>query len=126
METLWQPGPRHMPRVQMSHEQQWGGSSPPVLAVSTAARSRGVYGIERDDVDHIRGTFPVVNRKDGAKYGEERTRRLILERFDPLATAAATGLPYQTVLEPSPADASVAHPKCTRPDWAKPPAGHRG
>lgn len=81
-----------------------------------------LYGIERDDVDYILGTFPIVNRKDVAKYGEERTRRLILERYDALAAATASGEPYETVLDPPPADPAVAHPESTRPDWAKPPA----
>jgi hypothetical protein len=81
-----------------------------------------LYGIERDDVDYILGTFPIVNRKDAAKYGEERTRRLILERYDALAAATASGVRYETVLDPPPADPAVAHPESTRPDWAKPPA----
>jgi hypothetical protein len=81
-----------------------------------------LYGIERDDVDYILGTFPIVNRKDVAKYGEERTRRLILERYDALAAATASGVPYETVLDPPPADPTVAHPESMRPDWAKPPA----
>jgi hypothetical protein len=85
-----------------------------------------LYGIERDDVDYILGTFPIVNRKDREKYGEERTRRLILERYDALAEATASGVPYQTVLDPPPADPSVAHPESTRPDWAMPPASARG
>lgn len=80
-----------------------------------------LYGIGRGDVDYILGTFPIVNRKDVAKYGEERTRRLILERYDALAVATATGVPYETVLDPPPADPAVAHPESTRPDWAKPP-----
>ena len=53
-----------------------------------------VYGIDRDDVDYILDTFPIVRRKDEAKFGEYRTKRLILEAYDRLAavereTAAA-------------------------------------
>jgi len=33
--------------------------------------------------------------------------------------AARTGKPYQTRLDPPPADPRVAHPASTRPDWAK-------
>lgn len=84
-----------------------------------------LYGIEQDDVDYILGTFPIVNRKDVAKHGEERTRRLILERYDALAAATASGIAYQTVLDPPPADPAVAHPESSRPDWAKPPAKAR-
>ena len=39
-----------------------------------------LYGIEdRDDVDFVLGTFPVVNKNDLSQFGEERTRRLVLE-----------------------------------------------
>lgn len=77
-----------------------------------------IYGIERDDVDYIMDTFPIVRRKDEAAHGEYRTKRLILERYDAIAEAAASGTEYQTVLNPPPADPSCAHPESTRPDWA--------
>lgn len=53
-----------------------------------------LYGIERDDVDYIMETFPIVKRKDIAEYGEYRTKRLILEIYDAMAEAEATGIPY--------------------------------
>jgi len=77
-----------------------------------------LYGINRDDTDYIMGTFPIVRRKDEAAYGEYRTKRLILERYDAMAVCIATGTEYQTVLEPPPAHPSLAHPESTRPDWA--------
>jgi len=78
-----------------------------------------LYGIERDDVDYIMDTFPIVRRKDEAAHGEYRTKRLILERYDALAEAAANGTEYQTILDPPPADPRCAHPESTRPDWAR-------
>lgn len=63
-------------------------------------------------------SFPIVNRKDVAHYGEERTRRPILERYDALAEATATRKPYQTILDPPPAHRSHPHSEPTRPDWA--------
>jgi hypothetical protein len=36
----------------------------------------------RDAVDTIMNTFPIVRRKDEARYGEYRTKRVILEIFD--------------------------------------------
>ena len=77
-----------------------------------------IYGIERHDVDHIMETFPIVKRKNEAVHGEYRTKRLILERYDALAEAAASGTAYETVLNPPPADPSCAHPESTRPEWA--------
>jgi hypothetical protein len=46
-----------------------------------------MYGIDRDDVDYILDTFPIVRRKDEAKFGEYRTKRLILEAYDRLGAA---------------------------------------
>ena len=69
-----------------------------------------LYGIAREDVDYILDTFPIVRRKDEAAYGEYRTKRVILEIYDALAEAERTGVPYQTRLNPPPADPRVAHP----------------
>ena len=68
-----------------------------------------LYEIERDDVDYIMETFPIVKRKD-EKCGEFRTKRVILEIFDAMAEAIRSGAPYQTRLDPPPADPRVAHP----------------
>jgi len=68
-----------------------------------------LYGIERDDVDYIMETFPIVKRKDEAAHGEYRTKRVILEIYDAMAEATRTGVPYQTLLDPPPADPRVAH-----------------
>ena len=48
-----------------------------------------LYGLDRDDVDYIMDTFPIVRRKDEAAHGEYRTKRLILERYDAMAEAEA-------------------------------------
>ena len=77
-----------------------------------------LYGIAREDVEYIMGTFPIVQRKDVAAYGEYRTRRLILEIYDALQRAQEAGQPYQTPLDPPPADPRVAHGWETRPAWA--------
>ncbi|MFW0786138.1 DNA methyltransferase [Gordonia sp. CPCC 206044] len=55
-----------------------------------------LYGIERYDVDYIMNTFPIVKRKDEAEFGEYRTKRLILEIYDAMTEAEATGRPYQS------------------------------
>lgn len=69
-----------------------------------------LYGIERDDVDYIMETFPIVKRKDGKQYGNYRTKQVILEMYDEMKRAMETGEPYQTWLNPPPADSAVAHP----------------
>ena len=49
-----------------------------------------LYGITRDDLDYILGTFPIVKRKDEKKYGTFRTRDHVLEYYDK----------YQGTIEP--------------------------
>jgi hypothetical protein len=55
-----------------------------------------LYGVERDDVDYIMETFPIVKRKDIAAHGQYRTKRMILEVYDAMAEAEATGVPYES------------------------------
>jgi hypothetical protein len=69
-----------------------------------------LYGISRDDADHILDTFPIVRKNDEKAYGEYRTKRVILEIYDAMAEASRTGRSYQTRLDPPPADPRVAHP----------------
>jgi hypothetical protein len=97
---------------------QWAPARRELLTAELDAAFFHLYGIERDDVDYIMDTFPIVRRKDEATHGEYRTKRLILERYDALAEASANGTEYQTVLDPPPAHPSCAHPESTRPEWA--------
>ena len=70
-----------------------------------------LFPTARDDTAYILDTFPIVRRKDEAKYhGEYKTKTTILEIYDALAESTRTGQPYQTRLDPPPADSRVAHP----------------
>ena len=62
-------------------------------------------------------TFPIVKGKDVKAYGDYRTKLVILDLYDRMQQAIDTGEPYQTVLDPPPADPSLAHPEDTRPGW---------
>jgi len=68
-----------------------------------------MYRINREDVDYIMETFPIVKRKDEKKYGEYRTKREILECYDAMAESMKTGRPYQTILDLLPADPGGGH-----------------
>ena len=78
-----------------------------------------LYGIARADVNYIMDTFPIVRRDDEKRFGEFRTKRLILEHYDRLADAKGRGEPFETTLDPPPADPSLRHDLNTRPDWAE-------
>jgi hypothetical protein len=49
-----------------------------------------LYGIDRDDVDYIMETFPIVKKKDVEKYGTYRTKERILEIYDRMAKAGVS------------------------------------
>jgi hypothetical protein len=50
-----------------------------------------LYGVDRDDVDFILETFPIVKRKDISTYGEYYTKRLILDAYDKMQEGSLVG-----------------------------------
>ena len=52
------------------------------LRVELDAVYAHLYGLTRDELAYILDTFPIVRRKDEARWGEYRTKKLILERYD--------------------------------------------
>lgn len=91
---------------------EWGTDSPQL---------REMFPAPLDAVDYIMETFPIVKRKDIARTeikndsgevvegGRYITKDTILEIYDKMAEAIQTGQPYQTILDPPPADPLVAH-----------------
>jgi hypothetical protein len=69
-----------------------------------------LYCVERDDVDYIMETFPIVKRKDEAQYGSYRTKETILDLYDAMAAAQRTGQHFVSSLDPPPADLRCCHP----------------
>ncbi|MEU0438688.1 DNA methyltransferase [Streptomyces sp. NPDC006186] len=70
-----------------------------------------LYGVSRDDADHILGTFNVTRDNDIKTHGEYRTKNLILAEYDRMAAAGLTlenplvegeGGNYQSTLNPPP------------------------
>ena len=51
-----------------------------------------------------------AKHKDKTAHGEYCTRHVILEVHDAIQRVIETGPPYQTLLDPPPADPRVAHP----------------
>jgi hypothetical protein len=63
-----------------------------------------MYGMSRDNASHVLDTFLIVRRRDEKLFGDYRTKHMILERYDAMAAAAASGSRYETMLDPAPAD----------------------
>lgn len=74
------------------------------------------FSIPRDTVAYIMDTFPIVRSRDEEKYdGDYRTKRMILEIYDAMQESIRTGQPYQTRLDPPPADPRCCHPPRKEP-----------
>ncbi|MGW1885708.1 Eco57I restriction-modification methylase domain-containing protein [Streptomyces sp. NPDC001970] len=61
-----------------------------------------LYGIGREEVDHIMESFDTVKREDEAAHGTYRTKDLILDAYDRMEEARKTGNAFQTLLDPPP------------------------
>jgi hypothetical protein len=70
-----------------------------------------LYGLSRDETDYVMETFSIVRKHDEKTHGCYRTKDKILEIYDAMADAVRTSKPYQTALDPPPADLRVAHPR---------------
>jgi hypothetical protein len=56
-------------------------------------------------------TFPIVKRKDEDKSKSDyRTKRTTLDIYAAMTECQRTGTPYQTRLDPPPADPRCCHP----------------
>lgn len=56
-----------------------------------------LYGLEKEEMDYILETFPIVKRKDIAKYGSYRTKETILQMYDEFAWVREDMKQQQTV-----------------------------
>lgn len=68
-----------------------------------------LYGLSRDDTEYVLDAFPIVRKNDEKAHREYRTKRVVLEIYDEMARAMASGKPYLTRLDPPAADSRVAH-----------------
>ena len=98
---------------------------------------RAHFSSPRAGVGYVMDTFPIVRRRDEERFGQYRTKDVILEIYDALQEAVATGTSYRTRLNPAPADPRCCHqPRAVAaastvpepavlPDgaWARPVAG---
>jgi hypothetical protein len=67
------------------------------------------FSTPRAAVDFVMDTFSLVEKNDTKSYGEYLTKSTILEMYDQMLEAMASGKPYQTKLDPPPADPSCRH-----------------
>jgi hypothetical protein len=75
-----------------------------------AAGVSHVFGTPRQAVGYVMDTFPIVQRRDEERFGEFRTKRVILDIYDRMQEAISNGTSYQSVLDPPAGDTSLLHP----------------
>ena len=66
---------------------RWDDSRRTLIDAELNALMFHLYGIARSDTVYIMDTFPTVERKDEQRYGEYRTKRLVLDRYDAMMEA---------------------------------------
>jgi hypothetical protein len=69
---------------------QWDENRRLIIRAELDALFFHLYGISRDDADYILDTFPIVRRKDEAKYGTYRTKELILAEYHRMAAVGVS------------------------------------
>jgi len=52
--------------------------------------AKEIYGLTRDEVDYVLETFRIAKEYDIDKYGDYRTKMLILEHYDAMPSAPAS------------------------------------
>lgn len=62
----------------------WDPDRRALLKAELDAAMFHIYGLARDEVEHVMDSFPVVRRYDERGYGEYRTKRRVLECLDNL------------------------------------------
>jgi hypothetical protein len=73
----WAAGPTPAPFV-------WNEERRAALRAELDGLYAHLYGLTRDELAYILDTFPIVRRKDEERWGEYRTKRMVLEKYDVL------------------------------------------
>ncbi|MGX4653009.1 Eco57I restriction-modification methylase domain-containing protein [Micromonospora sp. SCSIO 07396] len=61
-----------------------------------------LYGLARDEVEHVLDSFTVFRQREERTHGEYRTKHLILDRYDAMTRTIRSGQPFVSPLAPAP------------------------
>lgn len=89
----------------------WDPNRRALLRADLDAGFLHVYGLNRDEAEHILDSFGLVRKYEERDLGEFRTRRLVLEAYDRMADATANGGKGWTPLADPPAGHGPRHPE---------------
>ena len=69
----------------------WNPDRRSLLRADLDAGFLHIYGLDRDEAEHVLDSFTVVRKYEERDFGEYRTKRLVLEAYDRMADAIANG-----------------------------------
>ncbi|MGV0721042.1 DNA methyltransferase [Mycolicibacterium elephantis] len=90
---------------------RWDSERRALLRSDLDAGFLHIYGLNRDESEHVLDSFPVVRKYEEKDYGEYRTKRLVLEAYDRMAEAIANGGKGWMPLADPPAGKGPRHSK---------------
>ncbi|MGH3968319.1 MAG: Eco57I restriction-modification methylase domain-containing protein, partial [Mycobacterium sp.] len=70
---------------------RWDPERRALLRADLDAAFFHIYGLDRDEAEHVLDSFPVIRKYEEREVGEYRTRRLVLEAYDRMSAAIANG-----------------------------------
>ena len=88
----------------------WSPDRRHILRCEIDAAVARLYNLSKEELHWILDatypgeTFRVLRQQEISQFGEYRTKRVILETHEQMTHAAETGQPYQTLLDPPPAE----------------------
>jgi hypothetical protein len=90
---------------------RWNPERRALLRADLDAAFLHMYGLTREEAEHVLDSFFVVRKYDERDHGEYRTKRLVLEAYDRMAGAIAKGGKGWQSLADVPAGSGPRHPR---------------
>ncbi|SIF83256.1 type II restriction enzyme methylase subunit [Mycobacteroides abscessus subsp. abscessus] len=90
---------------------RWDPERRALLRADLDAGFAHIYGLDRNEVEHVLDSFFVVRKYEERDIGEFRTKRLVLEAYDRMAEAIANGGKGWKPLADPPAGHGPRHPE---------------
>lgn len=90
---------------------RWNPERRALLRADLDAGFLHIYGLDRDEAEHVLDSFPVIRKYEERDLGDYRTKRLVLEAYDRMAEAIANGGTGWKPLADPPAGHGPRHPE---------------
>jgi hypothetical protein len=88
---------------------RWDVERRTVIKAELNAAFFHIFGVGREDVEHVLDSFGLVRDREASEFGEFRTKLLILDIFDRIQNAIDSGDTFESSLSPSPGSDEARH-----------------